>query len=67
MSKSNDDLFQGFLIGASFASLILGFLFGLIGKTKIKEHKEQLIELGAGEYYIDEDNKREFRILEPKQ
>lgn len=67
MVNSNDDLFQGFLIGAIFASLILGFLFALIGKTIIKEHKEQLIELGVGEYYLDEDDKRQFRILEPKQ
>jgi len=53
------------LFVAVAGAFILGFIFG--GLRELGESRAEATKAGAGEYYLDKDNEKQFRYIAPKK
>lgn len=54
---------MGFVLSAAMLSILSTVL---IDESSVWYHEEDLVEEGVGEYYLDEDDKKQFRFIEDK-
>lgn len=60
-------LHQDFWLGGAVSGAIMLVVMLVFSNIAKEAYREQMIELGVGEYYLDDDNNKKFRTFKPEE